>query len=49
MLGMQVQVIVGERNLKQGNIELKFGRSGERKIVSASDVGKEITDYLNVN
>ncbi len=49
LLGMPMQVIVGERNLKQGNIELKFRKTSERKIVSASEVVKEIGSYLNTN
>jgi len=34
LLGMPVQVIVGERNLKQGKVELKFRKTGERKVVA---------------
>ncbi len=46
LLGMPVQVIVGERNLKQGNIELKFRSTGERKVVPAADVIEEIKKFL---
>lgn len=42
LLGMPVQVIVGERNLKQGNIELKFRKSGERKVVPSAQVLDEV-------
>ncbi len=37
LLGMPVQVIVGERNLKNGNIELKFRKTGERKVVAVAE------------
>ena len=33
LLGMPVQVIVGEKNLKDGKVELKNRRTGEKKIV----------------
>ncbi|MDP2039506.1 MAG: proline--tRNA ligase [Ignavibacteria bacterium] len=33
LLGMPIQVIVGEKNLKEGKIELKNRRTGEKKIV----------------
>ncbi len=46
LLGMPVQVIVGERNLKQGNIELKVRDTGERKIVPGSQVIAEIKTLL---
>ncbi len=46
LLGMPVQVIVGERNLKQGNIELKFRSTGERKVVPSAQVLSEIKSYL---
>ncbi|HQT92441.1 MAG TPA: His/Gly/Thr/Pro-type tRNA ligase C-terminal domain-containing protein, partial [Candidatus Kryptobacter bacterium] len=46
LLGMPVQVIVGERNLKQGNIELKVRDTGERKIVPGGQVIAEIKALL---
>ncbi|HUI30932.1 MAG TPA: proline--tRNA ligase [Candidatus Acidoferrales bacterium] len=48
LLGMPVQVIVGERNLKQGKIELKFRKTGERKVVAASDVLDEVKGFLKI-
>jgi prolyl-tRNA synthetase len=46
LLGIPLQIIVGERNLKQGNIELKFRRSGERKVISTADVLDEARVFL---
>ncbi len=46
LLGMPVQVIVGERNLKQGNIELKIRSTGERKIIPVAGALQEIKKYL---
>ncbi len=47
LLGMPVQVIVGDRSLKQGKIELKFRKTGERKVVPVADVVREIGNYLS--
>ncbi|KAF0151366.1 MAG: prolyl-tRNA synthetase [Ignavibacteria bacterium] len=33
LLGMPIQIIVGEKNLKEGKIEIKNRRTGEKKIV----------------
>jgi len=46
LLGMPLQVIVGERNLKQGKIEIKFRKTGERKSVPISDVINEVDTFL---
>ncbi|MHB9041525.1 MAG: His/Gly/Thr/Pro-type tRNA ligase C-terminal domain-containing protein, partial [Melioribacteraceae bacterium] len=36
LLGMPVQVIVGEKNLKDGKVELKNRKSGQKKVVELS-------------
>ncbi len=46
LLGMPVQVIIGERNLKQGNVELKFRKSGERKVVGIGAAVEEVKRFL---
>ncbi len=46
LLGMPLQVIVGDRNLKNGNVELKFRRNGERKLVAVAEVLGEIRNLL---
>ncbi|MBS4028385.1 MAG: proline--tRNA ligase [Ignavibacteriales bacterium] len=33
LLGMPLQLIVGDRNLKQGNVEIKIRKTGERTIL----------------
>ncbi|MBN1448834.1 MAG: proline--tRNA ligase [Bacteroidetes bacterium] len=38
LLGMPLNVIVGEKHLKDGNIEVKIRHSGERRIVPVEDV-----------
>ncbi len=46
LVGIPVQVIVGERNLKQGKIELKFRKTGDRKVVEIACVIDEINSFL---
>ncbi len=46
LLGMPLQVIVGDRNLKNGNIELKFRKGGDRKLVAVGDAAGEIQKFL---
>jgi prolyl-tRNA synthetase len=42
LLGMPVQVIVGEKNLKDGNIELKNRKTGQKKIVPLTNLLDEL-------
>ncbi len=41
LLGLPLHIIVGERNLAAGNVEIKIRRSGERSIVPLA----EVTDW----
>ena len=42
LLGMPIQIIVGEKNLKDGNIELKNRRTGEKRIVKLDSILDEL-------
>lgn len=46
LLGMPVQVIVGEKNLKEGKVELKLRASNEKKIVELSQLSDMIKSLL---
>lgn len=46
LLGMPVQLIVGDKNLAAGNVEVKNRRTGERHIVPISDAIALITDMF---
>ncbi len=48
LLGMPVNVIAGEKNLKNGNVELKIRGTGERRIVPRAEVLKEVRDILRM-
>ena len=46
LLGMPLQVIVGEKGLKNGEVELKTRRTGERRMAKVEDAVKEIQNSL---
>jgi prolyl-tRNA synthetase len=46
LLGMPFQVIVGERNLAQGKIEIKDRRTGDRILVEVEEVLEKIQQLL---
>jgi len=47
LLGMPLQVIVGDKNLSSGNIEVKIRRTGERRIIALDDVRADVRSLLN--
>lgn len=38
LIGIPTQVIIGEKNLREGKIELKFRASGEKKLIEKKDI-----------
>lgn len=42
LIGIPVQLIIGEKNLKEGNVEIKVRKSGERMIVKKEDVIEKV-------
>ncbi len=46
LVGLPVHVIVGEKNLKDGKIEIKERRSGERTLVDRKDVIQKVKELL---
>lgn len=47
LLGMPLQVIVGEKNLKNGEIELKVRKSGERSLIKRDGVIARVRELLS--
>ncbi|MDP1678462.1 MAG: proline--tRNA ligase [Bacteroidota bacterium] len=47
LLGMPLQVIVGEKNLKNGQIEIKERNSGERRTASVDAIIEEVVKFVN--
>lgn len=46
LLGMPLQVIVGEKNLANGKIEIKVRKSGERILVNSEEVVNKVKELL---
>ncbi len=47
LLGMPVQVIAGERNLKENKVEIKLRRSGERFIVGLDELKDKLSEIFS--
>lgn len=46
LIGIPVRVVVGERNLKQGKVELKVRKTGETMLVGVEDAPGEVKRLL---
>lgn len=46
LIGLPIQVIIGNKNLSSGNVEIKFRKNGERKSVALGEVGELIRNYF---
>lgn len=47
LIGIPVQIIVGPKNVAQGTVELKYRRTGERKVVKFDEVMNLIYEFYN--
>jgi prolyl-tRNA synthetase len=48
LLGMPLQVVVGEKGLKTGQVEIKTRKTGARVMVSSGDVVAEVKQLLSL-
>ncbi len=48
LIGIPVQLIIGEKNLKEGNVEIKIRKTGERLIIKKEDAAVKIQELLNL-
>ncbi|MBV6479452.1 MAG: Proline--tRNA ligase [Ignavibacteria bacterium] len=46
LIGIPIQVIIGEKNLKEGNAEIKIRKTGERLIVKIDDTMNKVSEFL---
>ena len=46
LIGIPVRVTIGERNLKQGMVELKVRKTGEVKLVKVEEAALEVKKLL---
>ncbi|MBI5401976.1 MAG: proline--tRNA ligase [Ignavibacteriae bacterium] len=47
LIGVPLQVIIGEKNLKNGNIEIKIRRTGVRMLIPVADFYNKISGLVN--
>ncbi len=48
LIGIPVQLIVSEKNMKNGEIEVKIRKTGERDRVKSGDIINRIPNYLQI-
>ncbi len=46
LLGFPVHIIVGEKSLKDGNVEVKYRASGDRAVVPLAEAVRRVSEYL---
>lgn len=46
LLGMPFQLIVGEKNLKDGKVEVKNRKTGEKKIVEQNQLNSILKELI---
>lgn len=46
LIGTPVHIIIGEKNLKNGNVEIKIRKTGERHIISKDDLMNKLQELL---
>jgi len=49
LIGLPVQIIVGSKSLADGNVEIKYRKSNERKLLPLSEVYDDVLDYVGLN
>ncbi len=47
LIGIPIQIIAGEKNIKNGLVEIKYRESGNRELVEISSLAKFLRDYYN--
>jgi len=49
LIGIPLQVVIGEKNLKEGLVEIKIRRTGEKKLVRADEAVEGIAGIVSSN
>ena len=47
LLGIPVRIVVGERNLENGQVELMTSDKSVKKLVNITDIEQEVADLIN--
>ena len=48
LIGLPIQIIVGKKNVENGNLEIKFRETGEREIVTISDILQKVKEFYEL-
>jgi prolyl-tRNA synthetase len=46
LIGIPLRIVVGRKNLVQGNVELKIRKTGENKLYSLEEVVKQVKEMI---
>jgi prolyl-tRNA synthetase len=47
LIGIPIQIVVGKKNFEQGNIEIKYRETGERKVIPADELIDLVKNFYN--
>ena len=47
LMGMPVQIVVGEKNYKNGNVEIKIRRTGEKVVIALGELDNKLKELFN--
>ncbi len=47
LIGLPVQVIIGNKNLKEGKVEIKYRESGDREVVEAGTICEKVKEFYS--
>lgn len=47
LIGIPIQIIIGEKNLKEGKAEIKIRKDGKRIIAPLSDIEKQVRELID--
>jgi prolyl-tRNA synthetase len=46
LIGIPLRIVVGKKNLAQGNVELKSRKTGENKLYSLEEIVKQVKEMI---
>ena len=46
LLGMPIQIIVGEKNLKEGKVEIKKRSTNEKEVIELSQINSKLKELV---
>jgi len=49
LIGIPLSIVIGERNLKNGQIEMKIRKDGSSRLISVNDIKNEVAAFLSSN